>query len=289
MFSLRRLHLRLVLGVLLSASLSTTSAAEKPTPPPEQVPDLRSVNPRIACVGCGEPFDTRNHKKVLDGLVSNAYFAQLRRALYLQDTYHQFESRAHFDNCDFDNAGAYIDELLAEVDRHVKQAQEAKAAKDDASMKKSGAAAFFALGQAVHGIQDFYAHSNFVELQAPKVKNVGDLRIVPLWTAPGRERVRALVKDGLVSGYVWWGLPQRCPQGTPSHEALAKDTDQTSSGKRPVPHFQNLPQYKVAEFLARESTLTFFGYAFKRWPLLAELNGKHVALEALVDRRNGLK
>jgi hypothetical protein len=156
-------------------------------------------------------------------------------------------------------------------------------------MKKSGGAAFFALGQAMHGIQDFYAHSNFVELQAPKVKDVTDLELVPLWTTHGRERIAALQKEGLVSGYVWWGFPQRCPQGTPSHEALAKDTAQTSSGKRPISHLKNISQYKVAEFLARESTLKFLGYAFKRWPLLKELNGQYVVFEAQVDRRNGLE
>lgn len=282
-------HARLGLALFVTVIATSAWGAEKPVPPPPNVPDLMAVNPVVVCVGCDEPFSTEGHKDVLAGLLSNQYVAQLRKALYLQDSYHQFESKVHFDNCDFENGQAYIAELLEEADGHVKEAQKAKTAHDATKMRKSVEAAFFALGQALHGVQDFYAHSNYVELQTPKVKNVTDLEIISTWTANGHERILALQKEGLVSGYVWWGLPQKCPSGAMTHEKLAKDSAQTVSGKRVVPHLSNLNQYKIAIFLAREGSLKFLTYAFKRWPLLKELNGENVAFELLVDRRNGLE
>lgn len=281
----KSLGLAVVAIVLSSSALGT----EKPVSPPPNVPDLKAVKPIVVCVDCDEPFDTTTHKKILEGLLNNPYVAQLRKALYLQDSYHQFESKVHFDNCDFDDASSYIAELLKETDSHVTKAQRAKADNKTEEMQKSAADAFFALGQALHGIQDFYAHSNYVELQAPKVKAVTDIEIVPTWTAKGQERITALQNEGLVSGYVWWGAPQKCPSGTMSHEKLAKDSAQTVSGKRVVPHLQNYSQYRIASFLAREASLKFLAYSFKRWPLLKELNGENLAFETLVDRRNGLE
>ena len=56
-----------------------------------------------------------------------------------------------------------------------------------------------------------------------------------------------------------------------------------------VPHLANTSHYKIASFLAREASLQFLAHAFKRWPLLKEINGENVAFETLVDRRNGLE
>ena len=70
-----------------------------------------------------------------------------------------------------------------------------------------------------------------------------------------------------------------------SHRELAKDSETTKSGKKKVPHLQNITQYRIAVFLAREASLELFRDAFKRWPLLKEVNGPNVAFEVLVDRR----
>ena len=80
----------------------------------------------------------------MKGLASNPYAKELRRALFYQDSVHQFESKAHFDNCDFDGASTYVDALLGEADGHVLSAQAAKAKKDPAAMAAAGEKAFFA-------------------------------------------------------------------------------------------------------------------------------------------------
>jgi hypothetical protein len=141
------------------------------------------------------------------------------------------------------------------------------------------------LGQALHGVQDFYAHTNYVELQTPKVKKVTDFEIIAPWRMDGRDRIGQIRREGLISGFVFWGFPQKCPSGTMSHGDLAKDSADTKSGKQLVAHLQNLNRYRIAVFLAREASLNLMRDAFKRWPLLSEVNGKNVAFEILLDRR----
>ena len=141
----------------------------------------------------------------------------------MQDSYHQFESKAHFDNCDFDQAVAYIDSLLFEVDVHVAAAKAAKEKNDKAAFNVYMLKAFFALGQALHGVQDFYAHTNYVELSVGEVTTETDIGIVSPWTQSGKNKIKELSAKGLVSGYVFWGVPQKCPQGSLSHADMAKD------------------------------------------------------------------
>jgi len=270
----------------LAVTFAAATSAEVPAPPapPASVPDITTTNPAVLCVDCDHPFDMSTHKDILKGLVKNQYNGELRKALYIQDTYRQIESKAHFDNCDFDEASAYISELLGETGKYVEVATKAKAAGDTAAVKKAVLSAFFSLGQALHGTQDFYAHTNYVELQAPKVKKVTDIELVFPWRAEGRARIKELQGAGMVSGVVLWGVPQKCPSGSISHANLAKDSADTKSGKVIVASL-NLSQYRIAVYLAREASLQLLTDAFKKWPLLKQVNGENVAIEVLVDRR----
>ena len=194
-------------------------------------------------------------------------------------------SRAHFDNCDFDNALDYVDSLIEEAGTYVAAIEKAKASGDGTGTQTAAKKAFFALGQALHAVQDFYAHSNYVELQAPKVLVETKLEIVRPWRKEGRDRIAELRKDGLISGVVWWGLPQKCPPGTMSHEDLAKDSEKTKSGGERVAHLQNRSRYQIARSLAREASQQLMADAFKRWPLLKEVNGENLAFELIIDQR----
>lgn len=274
-----------VVLVCLQWAHAAEDARERPKPPSGTVPPLQDAITPAQCIGCDQPFDTVTHKQVLEGLANNPYLAQLRKALYQQDIIHQFESKAHFDNCDFDSATTYITSLLDEAGTYVDKAQNAQDTGDLATRDEAAGDAFFAIGQALHAVQDFYAHSNYVEMQAPKAKKLADIEVIAPWQAKGRERIKDLRKYGLYSGYVFWGVPQRCPSGTTSHGDLAKDTASTPSGGKKLPNLQNYTQYKVAVFLAKEASVGLVEDSFKRWPLLKQLNGQYVAFEALVDRR----
>jgi hypothetical protein len=269
-------------GALAAAS---DAGAAAPPAPPLSVPDLAASKAVVLCVNCPAPFDTQTHKNLLVKLVANPYVGELRRALYVQDSLHQFESKVHFDNCDFDDAVDYLNERLDEAGKHVAAAERAKATHDTAGEEKEVRAAFYAIGQALHGAQDFYAHSNYVELKAPKVAEITDLQLVEPWRPGEREKIHALQKEGLVSGFVFWGFPQKCAAGAMSHHDLAKDSADTPSGQRKLANLQNASQYDVAVFLARETSLRLLSSAFKRWPLLLQVNGQAVAIDILVDRR----
>lgn len=282
----------LVGASLVAASVGAfaqTSGPPQPPAPPVEVPDLRTVNPVIVCGNCDQRFDPSTHKEVLEGLVSNKYIGELRKALYLQDTYHQFESKAHFDNCAFNEAIGYIDSLLAEVDGHVKGAQAAKDRGDTVAVDASLLKAFFALGQTLHAVQDFYAHSNYVELSVKQVKRSKDIVVIAPWKKTGKERIADLVGNppgkGLVSGFVFWCFPQTCHDGTISHADLAKDKATTPSGKVKVAHLENRSHYQIAVQLAHAASQDLIDDSFRRWPLMKEANGKNVAFEVLVDRR----
>ena len=275
------------LGLLALAGFPLAHGEEpvKPPAPPSTVPDMRTTKAVALCVNCDAPFDGKTHRKVLEGLLSNPYVGELRKALFLQDSFHQFESRVHFDNCDFDSSVNYIDALLVEAGQYVDAAQKAQADGGTAATQAAARKAFFAIGQALHGVQDFYAHSNYVELTKQSVTRVTDLEVVAPWRAEGKARIKQLQQQGLVSGYVFWGVPQRCLSGAASHADLAKDSETTTSGKVKVAHLENLSQYRIAVFLAREASQELLRDAFKRWPLLKELNGQNVAFEVLLDRR----
>jgi hypothetical protein len=254
----------------------------KPPPPPATVPPIDPRTTTAVCVLCDEPFDFDGHKTVMMGLLSNPHVEQLRRAMYFQDIVHQFESKAHFDNCDFDGAIAYLAELWAETDGHVTAAKQAGDAKTrEAAVGK----AFFTLGQGLHAVQDFYAHSNYVDVQVKTATRATNIRVVRPWQSSDRSRIDALRGQGLVSGFVFWGFPQRCPGTTPSHADLAKDSPQTKSGRIVVASLENLTHYQIAVFLAREASKDYLEDAFRRWPLLREVNGAHVGFDMFVDRR----
>ncbi|WP_156901631.1 HET-C-related protein [Azohydromonas australica] len=280
-------------GACLVAALTSaqgqTSNASEPPPPSIEVPDLRTVNPVVVCGNCDQPFDTSTHKEVLQGLVSNKYIGELRKALYWQDTYHQSKSKAHFDNCAFNEAVGYMESLLAEVDSHVQSAKVANEQGDAASADAALVKAFFALGQTLHGVQDFYAHTNYVELSVSQVKKSTDIEVIAPWKPEGKQRIAELVSKppgkALVSGVVFWGFPQICPNGTLSHKDMAKDKATTTSGMLKVAHLQNRNQYQIAVQLAREASQELIDYAFRKWPLMKKANGENVAFEVLVDRR----
>ena len=256
-----------------------------PPPPPPAAPDLRATKPVVVCVNCEEPFDASTHQEILNELLNNPYISELRKASYYQDIVHQFESKAHFDNCDFDSTLDYIDSLMGEAKAHAEAAQHAKSTNDKQALETEVKSAFWAIGQTLHAVQDFYAHSNYVEIEAPKVAKVTDIKIVEPWKPEGRDLINQEQKIGLISGVVFWGLPQKCPAGTLSHGDLAKDSADTKSGKKLIARLQNISQYRIAVFLAREASINLISDAFKRWPILAEVNGKNVAFDMFIDRR----
>ena len=272
--------------------------AAPPAPPPATVPrlnrraikdgtaevlDLKSARPARARRR-RPPFDPSTHDRLNEQVLTSVYARELWKALYLQDTYHQFESKVHFDNCDFDDGLDYIADLLRECDGLIAKSEAERRAGRQGAADNYVRQAFFSLGQALHGIQDFYAHSNFVELMKNSGRDLIDVEPVPVWLDEGRQQVKQLQSRGLISGYVSWGTPKRCGAGVPSHRELAKDSRTMKSGGVVVPRWENLTQYDAAYLLARASSSAFLRYAFDRWPTLGQ-KGTVMAYRVFQERR----
>ena len=116
-------------------------------------------------------------------------------------------SGVHYDNCAFSEGSARIASCWAgissEADRFSQRALQA-------------------FGGLLHTTQDFYSHSNWVELH----KLVSP---IPLW-----DLAVGSLPAGVFSGTVIQAEPKKCGPGTPDHDDLNKDDDRSDEGKRVV-------------------------------------------------------
>jgi hypothetical protein len=124
----------------------------------------------------------------------------------------QDRSAIHFDNCAFQEGSARIGRcwhrIFTESDRFSKNSLRA-------------------FGRLLHTVQDFYSHSNWIELHAGYFP-------IPLWNLN-----RNSLPSGIYSGTWPEGKPKRCHRGVPSHEQLNKDNSESNSGKIIVPEGPN--------------------------------------------------
>lgn len=290
-------------SLALLATLSCSAAKSKPTPTEEQppvaemepIPDYPGVmlgdRSEGLPIAMGDSFSLTGNKFGLDThtwLTSELDCADwLNEAHYRQDIVEQVLSSAHFDNCDFDGALDKVQARMAEARQLAKQGDRKGAIK--------------VLGQIVHAVQDFYAHSNFVELMEKEYPGAfSSVRPLRLWTTDGRKAVDALrkgtfagkplaAKAALVTGVVWWGFPKRCPSGTPSHGALAKDSVDSDNGRVETPAAWGFRRYHAARELAQAETQTLITEALTTWPELGGACGDVVAFTVFNDRRRPRK
>ncbi len=113
------------------------------------------------------------------------------------------ESQVHFDNCCFEAGSEYIEEewRILEADN------------------PSSESALSTLGRILHTVQDFYAHSTWVELHKYETP-------IPIWNLDV-----GTLPSGIVSGTWKMGQPKKCLGKTPTHEQLNKDDPESDVGK----------------------------------------------------------
>lgn len=219
------------------------------------------------------PFGTPTHSQMVE--TATPCSEPLIRSVYWQDYFHQFESKAHFDNCAFTDGINYIAELTDAVDQHIKTSN--KIDKDKV---------MFTLGQALHAIQDFYAHSNYVELMQKNHPNFRDVPILPIWLPEGRLKLDKLKEQGLISGQVWWSITGKsCIGNTPTHAELAKDLENEGHGKDAT-IWPNWSNFEAARRLAAEATEAFLQFEFNRLPKLQQECGDKLIYIISQDKRS---
>lgn len=116
-------------------------------------------------------------------------------------------SEIHFDNCTFAESIEYINSEW----RLVKQAGD-----------RLGDAALAAFGRLLHTTQDFYAHSNWIELHVHQSP-------IPIW-----DQSLGTLPSDIVSGTWWIGGPKRCGPDVPTHSRLNKDNPDSQVGSKVV-------------------------------------------------------
>ncbi|MGB8703130.1 MAG: HET-C-related protein [Thermosynechococcaceae cyanobacterium] len=119
----------------------------------------------------------------------------------------QWESEVHFDNCAFTEGAKHIRDEWAKI---------------EADSNRLSDEALTTFGRLLHTAQDFYAHSNWIELHL-------DQDLIPLW-----DFQIATLPQGIVSGTWAIGFPKNCSSGAPSHDELNKDKPDSPEGKKVV-------------------------------------------------------
>lgn len=268
--------------LLISLLSSTTSAfgegnAVVPLTPNEPFPGIANISSRSVSAyskDIGPSFSPPNHKKQLELLtgLNRECTNALMNAQWYQDIVHQLESKAHFDNCDFDGSMDYIFALFSE-------------AKSDS--ENNILTAMNDLGMALHAIQDFYAHSNYVEILVKEDNAFDDSKIIAVWDEKGRNEIKDLIeKKGLYSGSVWWSLPHNCQEGIPTHGELAKDSESGGRGSEITKdRWDNMSYYQVASKLSAFASRKFLHDAYIAIPVIKEKCGNTVGFLQMMDRR----
>jgi hypothetical protein len=143
----------------------------------------------------------------------------------------QFESALHFDNCTFALGAQRIHDLwqLIESDVEINR--------------------YIMFGTLIHTVEDFYAHSNWIELHV-------DDRPVPVW-----DLVVSSLPSGIVSGTFFLDSPKECGPNAPTHEQLNKDSPDSEEGSKVVPSGPNQGKtlFDLAFAAALEATKLQYG------------------------------
>ncbi len=145
---------------------------------------------------------------------------------------HQVDSERHFDNCCFEEGVEYIKEEWKTVEQET----------DFGSV-------LAAFGRLLHTVQDFYSHSNWVEIHL-------SFDPIPVWDL----EVNNLPSD-IVSGTWIIGIPKKCSEGAPTHSELNKDELGSKEGGKTAstgPHAGE-KLFSIAREVALRATLEQFG------------------------------
>ena len=277
---------------LIATSQDPAPNTVSPASPAEISPN--GVAAEFLCKNCeGGPYNPVAHYGIYTDWteVQKEHLFQLRSAILNQDVWHQMESKAHFDNCDFVGATGYIQTLMTELEQLAKTAQDAEKKNDidgrDGAVRKS----YKVIGQILHGIQDFYSHPNDVELVVQRIKNKEisaanfDSHTIDLFTADALTQLKELEKKGLVSGVVSWGFPKKCAPNAASHGDLAKDSDK-GHGAVKVPELGNKTLHSLSYSLAKHASKRFMYYAWEEWSVLDVGKSRdRFPLDVMIDRR----
>lgn len=253
------------------------------------------------CIGnCNKKdFLISGHKTVQADLWAKSALGEvcsdaLNGGLYKQDLGEFYKAEAHFDNCAASESLDYLQKLKSSGDEIMRKARASyRQDRGQQRLRRDVRAAMKEYGRALHIVQDFYAHTNYVDLMADEDKAGASPALqvlrknsvafsenlaLQIWTPEGVSAVLALQKDvGLVSGTVSYEASRlnRCAAGSPTHEALSKDAPNEGNGAKAT-RWAGVSRYQAATTLAKASTRSFILEITNTWPEIEGACGKYL-------------
>jgi len=158
------------------------------------------------------------------------------------------------------NSGPFADSLnhgdnnrLTETIDRIKQRLD-EIAKSDCKNCKEIKEQLKAFGRTIHGVQDIYAHSTYVETSGANTRQASDVPLWPLFNATGG----ANVPPGVSSGAYKWpndGAP------SPSHKDINKDEPSSKRGKEK--NNTGVTYFDLAESAATRHTTSLWNQLYR--------------------------
>jgi hypothetical protein len=237
------------------------------------------------------PFKTRIHKEVNSQMLERALTqlnisfakdktpvcqARLNRSQILQDFFLPFMSKGHFDNCAFGKSINYINRLQKQNDSFAEELLTGADPDDPEESNLLKRKILFNTCKILHAVQDFYSHSNYVELMEEEQPELAGVPVLRLWETDDQNKILKMYSNEvLISGTAWWVFPQKCKKGSPSHKKLAKDSNKFRSGRKYTNWSkpggsEKFTRFEAALFLARQSTYQFLLHTLNKYPMLKE-------------------
>jgi hypothetical protein len=227
----------------------------------------------------------------------------LNGGLYEQDIGEFYKAEAHFDNCAIEESLAYFQKLKTSADGLMLLARDIYRQDHDKTRLLSNVKnAVREYGRALHIVQDFYAHTNYIDLMAAEhvaddspilvalrqsSAGFSDKLALQIWAADDAKFVRAMQnKAGLVSGTVFYETPRlnRCPLGSRTHKQLAKDVADKGNGASAT-RWTGITHFHAATTLAKKSTRDFILGIAGLWPELEGACGRYIRPLQINDER----
>jgi hypothetical protein len=145
--------------------------------------------------------------------------------------------------------------------------------------------ALAALGHVVHSLQDFFMHTNYVELVAASGVARNQVPVLELWSTASDATIAGM-RPGLVSGSVLWEPRDQCPRGQPTHAALNKDNATTPRGAQVVTPW-DVTHYRAAYDFARSAAVRLVKTRLQSqgWTAVADHCGPNYAIAVTFDQR----
>jgi hypothetical protein len=209
---------------------------------------------------------------MLDQKTTKKWKKILNNALWFQDLIRFFGSKHHFENCCFVEGIEQINKHLKDNETDYLRLQKSILIKEQIHLKEK---IIFRTGRILHSAQDFFSHTNFVEIMQEKSTTIEEVLIPDFLIEEGQNQILNLIKNGLVSERFFLSFPHKCTFKVQNLTSIGKDNPYKKAGKNltiwinPQTN-QNLNGFEAAMFFAERSSYQILFQTFSKYKILTD-------------------